>query len=358
MIITGIIAMSYLFVIKQMVLISVTLIFSYLLLNSYEFDLVKIFKDYIFFITLAAGIVVLQYIGRITNLSFLIDYSYLGIDNGKILLNTIQGRYHSWFYEPSFMAYAFMPVIFIAVARLFGIGDLLSVRKSIFLIIILFMAKSSLGLFGLLLSFLILIFSKYPLYKKPVILFFLIVGFVIGFFGIYQIPAVKFRVDETYAIYAAKNVTSIEVGKTNISTYALYSNFKITEASVKESPLFGSGIGTYELNYDKHLFDVIPSCNWRNLYKINRQDANSLFFRILVETGLIGAILFIYFVLKNRIYLYKTSNIITQNLWAINNGIFVLLVLRLLRQGHYTMLGFILMILIYNLSKKQAVYKA
>tara|TARA_R110000868_G_scaffold384673_1_gene652220 strand:+ start:6762 stop:8048 length:1287 start_codon:yes stop_codon:yes gene_type:complete len=352
--ITILTAESYLLVIKQLVLISITLTFSYLLLNSYKFDYIKIFKDYILFITLAGIIVVIQFVGTKTNLTFLVDYSYLGLDTGGIRLNAPRGRFHSWFYEPSFMAYAFMPVIFIAVARLLGIGNLLSLRRSIFLIIILFMAKSTLGLLGLLLSMLILILSKYPIYKKPIFLACLIIGLFVSSYLIYKIPAVKFRIDETYTLFTAKKVTSEEIAKTNLSTYALYSNFKITQASLKKAPLFGTGVGTYELNYDKHLNNVIPTSNWRNNFKINRQDANSLLFRILVETGVIGTVLLVLFILKNRIHYCQLNNVKQQNLWMINNGILVLLTLRFLRQGHYTMLGFILMILVYYMTNQKS----
>ncbi|AIY12715.1 hypothetical protein M667_05550 [Cellulophaga baltica NN016038] len=346
-------AESFFLVIKQLILISITFTFSYLLLNSYRFDYIKLFKDYIILITLAGIIVVIQFFGTISNLTFLVDYSYLGLDTGGIRLNAPRGRFHSWFYEPSFMAYAFMPVIFIAVARLFGVGNLLSIRRSIFLIVILFMAKSTLGLLGLLLSVFILILSKYPIYKKPIFLLCLIIGLIGSSYLIYKIPAVKFRIDETYTLFKARKVTSEEIAKTNLSTYALYSNFKITQASLREAPLFGTGVGTYELNYDKHLNNVIPTSNWRNNFKINRQDANSLLFRILVETGLIGTVLLILFILKNKIPYRQVNSTIQQNLWMINNGILVLLTLRFLRQGHYTMLGFILMILVYYMTNQK-----
>ncbi|KGK30413.1 hypothetical protein EL45_09610 [Cellulophaga sp. E6(2014)] len=351
--ITILTAESFFLVIKQLILISITFTFSYLLLNSYRFDYIKLFKDYIILITLAGIIVVIQFFGTISNLTFLVDYSYLGLDTGGIRLNAPRGRFHSWFYEPSFMAYAFMPVIFIAVARLFGVGNLLSIRRSIFLIVILFMAKSTLGLLGLLLSVFILILSKYPIYKKPIFLLCLIIGLIGSSYLIYKIPAVKFRIDETYTLFKARKVTSEEIAKTNLSTYALYSNFKITQASLREAPLFGTGVGTYELNYDKHLNNVIPTSNWRNNFKINRQDANSLLFRILVETGLIGTVLLILFILKNKIPYRQVNSTIQQNLWMINNGILVLLTLRFLRQGHYTMLGFILMILVYYMTNQK-----
>ena len=345
-------AISIVHVLKQSVLISVTLVFSFLLLNSYDFNVEKLFRDYTRFILAAGIVVIVQFIGVKTNLFFLVDYSYLGLDPGRIDLNAVRGRFHAWFYEPSFMAYAFIPVVFVAVARLFGIGNMLSKRNAIFVIFILVMTRSSIGFFGLLLSILIVAFSKYTLYRKPMFIATSITLLIASASFIYTIPAVKLRVDETYQLFSKKDVKPIDIAKTNLSTYALYSNFKITQAAFSEKSTLGSGLGTYEINYDKYLYEVIPPMNWRDNYQINRQDANSLFFRILVELGLLGIFFAMYFIFRNRISFRSNLGVQLHNLWAINNGILVLIILRLLRQGHYTMLGFVLMLLMFYYSKK------
>lgn len=338
--------------IKQIILIGVSVMFSFLLLNSYQFNTKELLRDYKFFIILACYVVVIQLIGVKTGLSFLYDYSYLGLDTGRIDLNAPRGRFHAWFYEPSFMAYAMTPVIFIAVARLFNIGDLIGKPVALFIIAILFATNSSLGLMGLLLSLLIVALTKFSFIKKP--LFLIIAVFVItgGSLGIYQIPSVKLRIDQTYSLFSKKKATSSEVAQINLSTYALYSNYKVSMAGFKEAPVLGNGLGTYEKVYDKFLFEVIPPCNWRDNFKINRQDANSLLFRVLVELGIVGVLAMLFFVLRNRIRRIDEINVSSQNLWAINNGVFVLICLRVLRQGHYTMLGFILMLMLFYYSRK------
>ena len=340
---------------KQLVLISITLVFSYLFINSYEFDLKKIFKDYIDIIFFASIMVVVQIIGVTFNLNFLIDFSYLGFDTGGIVLNAPRGRFHSWFYEPSFMAYAFTPIVFVSSCKLFKIGNLISKEKALFIIVISLMTQSSIGFLGFLLSISIIGFSKYPIFKRPVILFVVAFCFIIGSILIYRIPPVKLRVDHTIALFLNKNVTADDIVKTNLSTYALYSNYEITKMAFNKNPVFGTGIGTYELNYDTYLNKVIPDITWREFHKLNRQDANSLFFRILVEMGFFGVLFYLYFVLSRKLkYSATIKTDSEQSLWIINNGIFVLIFLRLIRQGHYTMLGFILLILIYLISFKQA----
>jgi hypothetical protein len=349
------IGISRFLILKQVLLISITLVFSFFLINSYEFNLKKIFKDYINIIFFASVIVVVQIVGVVFNLSFLVDFSYLGFDTGGIVLNAPRGRFHSWFYEPSFMAYAFTPVVFVSVCKLFKIGNLISRQKACFIIIISLMTQSSIGFLGFLLSILIVGLSKYPILKRPLVLFLVTFSLVIGSVMIYRIPPVKLRVNHTIALFWNDKVTAEDIIKTNLSTYALYSNYEITKMAFKKSPLFGTGIGTYELNYDNYLEEVIPDITWREFHKLNRQDADSLLFRILVEMGFVGVLLALYFVVRNRIkYRVKFKTDLEQSLWIINNAIFILIFLRLVRQGHYTMLGFIMFILIYLFSYNQA----
>lgn len=344
---------SRLLILKQLVLISITLVFSFFFINSYGFNLKKIFKDYIDIIFFASIVVVIQIIGVVLNLGFLIDFSYLGFDTGGIVLNAPRGRFHSWFYEPSFMAYAFTPVVFVCICKLFKIGDLISNKKAWFIIAISLMTQSSIGFLGFLLSISIVGLSKYPIFKRPLVLFLVTCSLVLGSILIYRIPPVKLRVDHTIALFWKDEVTAEDIIKTNLSTYALYSNYKITKTSFTNAPIFGTGIGTYELNYDRYLNKVIPDISWREYHKLNRQDANSLFFRILVELGFLGLFVFLYFMFKHRLRFRTTINYDLQSLWAINNGIFVLILLRLLRQGHYTMLGFVLLLMINYFSYKQ-----
>ncbi len=171
---------------------------------------------------------------------------------------------------------------------------------------------------------------------------------------IYNIPAVKFRVDDTYNLFSAKNVSKEEINKTNLSTYALYSNYRVTKEAFLKNPLFGTGIGTYEDNYYMYINKIIPKTPIREKYHLNDKDANSLFMRMLVEIGLIGVIIFLLFTFFNRVN-FSSNNIDQRFFWAFNNGIFVLIVLRLLRQGHYTSLGFIMFIMLYYFLKKEAV---
>ncbi len=326
-----------LLVIKQTFLIYISFLVSYILLNAYKFDLVKVIRDYTQLIFIAAIFGLVQFISQKIGFGFSSNLSYLGFDMGYYEV-TSTTRIQSWFYEPSFLVYAFMPVVFISLARLFKITNIISFKKALFIITIFCLSRSAIGFIGIIISLLIIINFKYSFLKRPkVIIILLSFVFVIGFF-LYKTPDIKFRVDDTVKLFFDKNVTGKDVDRINLSTYAFYSNYKVTIETLKHNPIFGTGIGTYEYNYDKYIEKKIPESNYRKYYKINRKDANSMFFRLLVETGLLGTFFLFFLIYKSRIKFIYSQNIPESKLiyWLINNGIFVLILLRLLRQGHYT----------------------
>ncbi|MDH7446367.1 O-antigen ligase family protein [Aquimarina sp. 2201CG14-23] len=280
------------------------------------------------------------------------SFSYLGFDLGNF--GTGNDRLQSWFEEPSFMAYAMMPAIFVALSRLFNLHKNISKVKAILIIGILLLTKSSVGLLGLLFSLIIVVFSKYPIIKKPTYFIPLIITIPLLGFSIYQIPDVKLRVDDTYDLFSDDNVSKQDISKTNLSTYALYSNYRVTKKTFFNNVFLGTGIGTYESNYNKYINELIPATALRDRYQLNKKDANSLFMRLLAETGLAGIFLFFFFIQRNKIK-FSSINLDKRFLWAFNNGIFVLIMLRLLRQGHYTSLGFIMFLLLFYFFKKEIV---
>jgi O-antigen ligase len=310
-------------------------------------------KDYINLIFIAAIVGLIQFVFQRIGFIYLSDFSYLGFDMGYYDSKP-ESRIQSWFLEPSFLAYAFMPVIFLGVARIFNIINIISVKKSIIIILTAILSLSAIGILGILVSIIIVVLSKYSILHKPKIL--IVTGTLAIAIGIafYNTPEIKFRVDDTIKLFYSDKITTKEVNSTNLSTYALYSNFRITKEVVKENLILGTGLGTYEKNYDRYLYKVIPESSYRKHYKINRKDANSLLLRITAELGLLGVFCVFYFFFIYRVKLkINKFNSFKLNLWAINNSILVLVLIRLLRQGHYTMLGFTLFTLIYYFTRKQ-----
>lgn len=340
-------------VIKQTVLIYISFFASYILLNAYKFDLVKIIRDYTQLIFIAAIFGLIQFISQNIGFNFGADFSYLGLDLGYYSVDS-NSRIQSWFLEPSFLVYAFMPVVFISLARFFNLTYLISLKKALFIITIFCLSRSAIGFLGIILSILIIINFKYSFFKRPkVIITLLSLVLITGYF-VYKIPDIKFRVNDTVKLFFDKNVTGKDVDRINLSTYAFYSNYKVTIETLKHNPILGTGLGTYEYNYDKYLDKIIPNSNFKKHYKINRKDANSMLFRFLSEMGLLGTFFLFFLIFKSRVKFIYNENIFESKLiyWLISNGIFVLILLRLLRQGHYTMLGFTLFLLMYFYTNK------
>lgn len=340
---------------KQAVLIYVSFFVSYVLLNDYKYDILKIIKDYIDLIYLATIVGFIQLFSQFIGFKWGSDFSYLGFDMGayKVYSNT---RIQSWFYEPSFLVYAFMPVIFIVIARFFKLTSIISIKRGVLILIIFLLSRSAIGYLGLLVSIIMILNYKSSILKSPrIIVISLVLSFIASFY-LYKVPDIKFRIDDTVQLFFDEKVSGKDLEKTNLSTYALYSNYKITKETFFNNPLLGTGLGTYAHNYDKYLYEVVPSNSFRKYYKVNRNDANSMLFRMLAEIGFIGTFLFIFLIFSKRCkldYFSDSTTISKTQLWLVSNGIFVLILIRLLRQGHYTMMGFSLFLLLYYYTYKE-----
>jgi hypothetical protein len=335
---------------RQAILIWFNLLFSYLLLNSYNHDMKRVFEDYIQLIFFASIVGIIQIISQAIGFKFGADFSYLGFEMQNFAMHNL--KIQSWFQEPSFLAIAFIPVAFICVARLFDLTDWISKKKAIFIIIVLILSQSSIGLIGLMISLGFVVFSKYSILRSPISFIALLIVSLITALTFYQIPQVKLRVDDSAHLFLNRNVTREDVEKTNISTYALYSNYRVATSTFKDNPVFGTGLGTHEINYRRYIEDVIPESNIRKEFPLNSSDANSLLLRIVSELGTVGLILLFVFLFKNSVnFRLRDLNTDQITFWLINKSILVLFLIRLLRQGHYTMLGFMLFVLIYYYSR-------
>ena len=197
--------------------------------------------------------------------------------------------------------------------------------------------------------------SIFDFAKKPIFLISVIVFTVIISILIYQIPMVKFRIDDTAALFFSDNVTKKNIDKTNLSTYALYSNYRVTLEVLKDYPIFGFGWGNYERIYNMYLPKALPKNKFYRT-EISKNDASGLFLRIAAELGIFSLLTIIIIIFRGRLRIkcidFKSP--VHKDYWLINNGILVLIFLRFIRQGNYFMLGFALFLILYFLSNKKS----
>ena len=322
---------------KQLINLTFVIFVSYGFLRHEKFDFYEIFRKYSVCckVVLIIGFIqVLLFSLRLESLYFSV-FPYLKVTN-------INARLQSVTSEPSFLAFIFVPILFMSFYNLFYNQVLFFNKKwSVAFVIGYFLTFSAVAYVSILMVLLVLYFQNFTLRKLSYV-FFVFFGISVVAYGAYQNPEIKKRVDDTYygiteGIIANEGYTNV-----NLSTYALLSNAYVTKRSLEDRPLTGAGLGNYPAIYDKY----IPS-RLKEYYALSNEEASSLALRLLAETGLIGFLTFCFFVLRFRI----KSNLFYSDdqkfLWLFNSSIFVLAILLLLRSGDYSATGRILFFLIY-----------
>ncbi len=109
--------------------------------------------------------------------------------------------------------------------------------------------------------------------------------------------------------------------------------------------MFGTGIGSHLVAFEKYSL----AKNFKTFgFNFNGQDANSMFLRLMSETGLFG--LLIFFIILVRCYVKRDKEHLTYH-WLISNGVLVMILLNLFRQGHYFLNGFPFFVILYYYNK-------
>jgi hypothetical protein len=160
----------------------------------------------------------------------------------------------------------------------------------------------------------------------------------------------KARFNDTVNLFFTTQVDTEEAGKSNSSTFALYSNYVIARDSFFENPLFGSGLGSHPIIYTETFLKYFPEKYLEKFGNQNQQDANSKFLRLMSETGLVGTFIFLAAIFSFRVTNRYGPGAIQYA--AINNSILAYMILGLIRNGNYINIGFFLFFFIYYISAK------
>jgi len=325
---------------KQIIGISFTyLVYNYLIKYN-DYNIKKLFKVYLNIAFIIAFIGLFQefsyLIGFVPgyDLSWLKSISRTGTFGNLIRINSLVG-------EPAGLALLLSPAFFVSVNSLLTKDyNLLYKHKSIIIILAMILTFSASGYLGIIFS-LFLLFYNYGKFKNFLIGVLIV---ILIFSAMYNfIEPFKIRVDGSLSVVKGQR----ELETAGLSTFALFSNALVAFESFVNNPVFGSGLGSHEISYHKYINEVI-NVNSINMF-LNTKDANSLFLRIVSETGFFGIFLLLYFILKNNI---KRNRDNTNFLWIINNSILSLFFIKLLRSGHYFGGGFLFFVLLYYYSNK------
>lgn len=318
--------------------------FYHYVVRYYRFNIVQLFSVYLKWSYIVAIIGIVQIISF--KVGFLYGYNFRWIFNkwGVTEGGLLGMRINSVFSEPSGLAAALAPAAYVAVYNLVHKKNfVLDKKASIIILITYIISSSSTAYIGLLIILVLIVTTVKFRY--------LIVGLGIGtaLFSAFYKGSSDFqsRVDSSIALWIYQDF-SIE--NTNTSSFVLFNSFHVATESIKEYPLFGTGLGSFKSAYQKHSLtknvEVIAYD-----FEFNTTDGNSLFVRMLVELGLVGIFVMVVLMFKGFIYLRTEDEFIQYKI--VSQAILILILLNLLRQGNYFLNGFPLFILMYYYNWKQ-----
>ena len=160
------------------------------------------------------------------------------------------------------------------------------------------------------------------------------------------------RFYDTTSLFLSKEIDVKEAGKSNSSTFALYSNYIIARDSFLDNPVFGSGLGSHPLIYEKTFLKYFPPNYLKGYGPQNQQDANSRFLRLLSETGLLGTTLFLLAVVVFFVPKAAIQSAAGKEIAAINYAVFIYIALGLIRNGNYINVGFFFFFFLYYITNR------
>lgn len=305
-----------------------SVVFYHFVIELYNHNVKQLFKWYI------QGAVIVSYIGLFQVMSFFIGFQP-GYDFGfyfnkwSVPLGGIGIRLNSVFSEPANFAAVIAPGFFVSLYNL-------SVRKPVFIskassaaiCVAYLLTFSSLGITGIFVSIVLLLlnfgFVRYAIVFIPL--------FIFSFDYAYEnVPDFRARFDGTINIFSTADVRDYDI---HGSSFVLYNNAHVAFENFKRNPIMGTGLGSHPTAFEKYSFT-----NESGVLKIefNKQDANSMFLRLMSETGLYGMLFMILLLVKCWVWKSRSTE---PEFWIMSNGLALIILLYLFRQGHYFLNGF------------------
>lgn len=310
--------------------------FYYYVINEFNFKIEQLFKWYLYGCYIAAFIGIIQFISF--QIGFKPGYNYNWILNkwGVVVGGNFGIRVNSVFGEPTYLGAVLSASFFVSVYNLFlKQSYYLNKFQSLIIIFAYFLSFSGLGQVGILLSFLFLAIN-FGLVRY---VFIAIPAGLLLFNVIYNnISDFRERYDSLISLFTGGE---FELGKTHGSSFILYNNFHVAMENVKSNPFFGTGVGSHPVAFEKYSLAKKILVYGFNL---NSADANSMLLRLISETGLFGVLIMFYIIIK--FYVKRDEKHDTFH-WLVSNGILIMILLNLFRQGHYFLNGFPFFVLLY-----------
>lgn len=306
-------------------------------IKEFNFNIEQLFKWYLYGCFLVAVLGLIQFVSF--QIGFTPGYSYKWIFNkwGVVTGGNFGIRVNSVFGEPTYLGAVLSASFFVSVYNLFLKDTYYLSRLQSFCIVICYVLSfSGLGQVGILLTFVFLAIN-FGLVR------YLIVAIPVGIllFNLLYANSNDFRDRYDSLIYLFESEGKFELGKTHGSSFILYNNYRVATENFKGNFFFGTGVGSHPVAFEKYSLAKKITVYGFNL---NSADANSMFLRLVSETGLFGVIIFLVIIIK--CYVKRDEEHDTFH-WLVSNGILIMILLNLFRQGHYFLNGFPFFVLLY-----------
>jgi len=305
-----------------------SVLFYHYVIQLFEYDVKKLFLYYL------KGSLVVSYLGLFQVFSYFVGfgpgYNYGWIFNKwSVAQGGLGIRMNSVFSEPSYFAAVIAPAFFVCVYNLSVREPIfITKRQSLVIGIAYLLTFSSLGIIGIFFAILMLLLNfgllKYAIVFVPM--------FYFTFKYAYnEVPDFRARFDGTIDIFSTEDYRNYDI---HGSSFVLYNNYHVALENFKRNPLFGTGLGSHPIAFDKYSLT-----NLQGVLKIefNKADANSMFLRLMSETGLYGTLFMILLLFRCWVFRQRTTD---REIWVMSNGIALIILLFLARQGHYFLNGF------------------
>lgn len=307
---------------------SASVIFYEYVLKLYSFDVRRLFKYYMI------GCYIASMIGIFQVLSFLVGftpgYDFRWVFNKWNLSEGGLGiRMNSIFSEPAYFAAVCAPAFFIALYSLIkNRAYYLKNWQLIAIVLAYFLTFSTLGYLGIFFCLVLLLvnlgFIRYALIFGPLA----VAGFVYAYTSIDEF---RDRIDGTREVFVEGNIQSYDV---HGSSFVLYNSYIVATTNWKKNPMFGTGLGSHAMAFER--YSVTKQVGAIQI-EFNQFDANSMFLRLLSETGLYGVLFMLIFLIRSWVRRNRAAD---EEMWLISNAVLVIILLYLSRQGHYFLNGF------------------
>ncbi len=249
----------------------------------------------------------------------------------------------SIFSEPAHFSTFLLPSVLISFNKLINQKSYFKISSTIavFVVVGYILTFSLVGYFGIFLWFVFQLFRKNVLtFKSQLSISILLL------FSFYTL----FNSNLSEKLVSFKNQIadpgSFEFTHSDLSGFALLSNAVVSYNSLKSSGYLGSGFNSHKLSYDKYITQSFNE--GQILIELNRDDAGSLYLRLISELGLPGLFFFIFF-----LYKYKLRYSVQNNYSFINEISFVALIFYGFRQGSYLNVFFIFFASLYYYTFKK-----